>query len=63
MAEAFLCGYAGKFLRVDLTLESLTNIRFDEETLRKFIGGTGIGMKVLYDEVPPTAYWSEPRIG
>lgn len=53
MAEAHVYGYAGKFLRADLTLERLSDERFNEETLRKYIGGTGIGTKVLYDEVPP----------
>ena len=56
-----LGGYAGKFLRVDLTHERLTEVTFDEETLRKFIGGTGIGSKILYDEVPPEINWSDPE--
>jgi aldehyde:ferredoxin oxidoreductase len=53
-------GYAGKFLRVDLTFERLSDVVYDEETLRKYIGGTGIGTKILYDEVPPQAYWTDP---
>jgi len=42
-------GYAGKFLRVDLTNERTSEVVFDEETLRKYIGGTGIGAKILYE--------------
>ncbi len=53
-------GYAGKFLRVDLTFERLLDVVFDEETLRRYIGGTGIGTKILYDEIPPKACWSDP---
>ncbi len=53
-------GYAGKFLRLDLTFERLSDVLFDEETLRKYIGGTGIGAKILYDEVPPKTSWSDP---
>ena len=60
MVKSDFGGYAGKFLRVDLTLERLSNVTFDEETLRKYIGGTGIGAKILYDEVPPKACWSDP---
>ncbi|MCW4021243.1 MAG: hypothetical protein NWF14_08460 [Candidatus Bathyarchaeota archaeon] len=54
-------GYAGKFLRADLTREKATEVVFDEETLRKYIGGTGIGIKILYDEVPPETDWSSPE--
>ena len=54
-------GYAGKFLRVDLTNESLSDVVFDEETLRTYVGGTGIGAKILYDEVNPEINWSDPE--
>jgi len=60
VAEAKIGGYAGKFLRLDLTFERLWDQVFDEETLRKYIGGTGIGAKILYDEVSPKACWSDP---
>jgi aldehyde:ferredoxin oxidoreductase len=53
-------GFAGKYLRADLTSEELTDLVFDEATLRKFLGGTGIGSKILYDEVPPASEWSDP---
>ncbi|MDQ1279239.1 MAG: aldehyde:ferredoxin oxidoreductase [Thermoproteota archaeon] len=53
-------GYAGKFLRVNLTSEHLSNTTFNEETLRKYLGGTGIGSRILYDEIPPKALWSDP---
>ncbi len=54
-------GYSGKFLRVDLTNHQVKEYNFDETTLRKFIGGTGIGIKVLYDEVPPGVEWSDSK--
>jgi len=53
-------GYAGKFLRVDLSKEKISDAVFEEETLRKYIGGTGIGAKILYDEVSPTISWADP---
>jgi len=56
-----LGGYAGKILRVDLTHERMTNVTFDEEILRKYIGGTGMGAKILYEEVPTDAGWSDPQ--
>jgi len=58
MAEP--CGYAGKILRVDLTNERLTDEKMEEATLRKYIGGTALGVKILYDEVPGGVQWSDP---
>ncbi|MDP2952877.1 MAG: aldehyde ferredoxin oxidoreductase C-terminal domain-containing protein [Chloroflexota bacterium] len=53
-------GYAGKFLRVDLTEGTLRDESYDESTLRRWLGGTGLGAKVLYEEVPPGTPWSGP---
>ena len=61
MSTPDILGYAGKFLRVDLTNGRISEERFDEDTLRKYLGGTGIGAKVLYDEVPPGVEWSDPE--
>lgn len=54
-----LYGYAGKLLRVDLTNEQITEEKLDEETVRKYVGGTGIGAKYLYEEVPAEVEWSD----
>ncbi|MFC1985033.1 aldehyde ferredoxin oxidoreductase family protein [Chloroflexota bacterium] len=54
-----LYGYAGKLLRVDLTNEQTVDERLDEETARKYIGGTGLGAKYLYEEVPAGVEWSD----
>ncbi|MBI2916977.1 MAG: hypothetical protein HYY01_03200 [Chloroflexi bacterium] len=53
-------GYAGKMLRVDLSSGTFSDVTFPEETLRKYIGGTGIGVRILYDEVPPSLSWDHP---
>lgn len=44
-------GYVGKGLRVDLTSKKVQEDKFSDEILRQFLGGTGIGIKILYDEV------------
>src|SRR3990172_1107797 len=53
-------GYAGMILRVDLTNERVSTEEWDEATLRAHLGGTGLGAKVLYDEVPPGVAWNDP---
>ncbi|MBC8225345.1 hypothetical protein H8E65_12205, partial [Candidatus Bathyarchaeota archaeon] len=53
-------GYAGKLLRVDLTEGTLEDWPWDEQAYRSYLGGTGAGAKILYDEVPPDADWSDP---
>lgn len=45
-----LGGWTGKTLRVNLT----TRTAREEPTQTEWMGGTGIGYKVLWDEVPPT---------
>ena len=54
-------GYAGKILRVDLSRGRLQCEPLDRATLEKWVGGVGLGAKVLYDEVPPGVEWSDPE--
>jgi len=54
-------GYTGKLLRVDLTEGKLTEERPDKTMLRKYVGGTGFGLKILYEEVSPHVQWSDPE--
>jgi aldehyde:ferredoxin oxidoreductase len=54
-------GYAGKFLRVDLSNRQISEERLGEETLRKYIGGTALGTWYLYEEVPPGVEWHDPE--
>jgi len=42
-------GYVGKILRVDLTNERISEEVLDIEILRKYVGGTALGAKYLYD--------------
>jgi aldehyde:ferredoxin oxidoreductase len=63
MAEVYLMayGYAGKILRADLSDERLTEEVLDEATLRKWVGGSGLGAMYLYDEVPKGVEWGSPE--
>ncbi|HJX23836.1 MAG TPA: aldehyde ferredoxin oxidoreductase family protein [Candidatus Bathyarchaeia archaeon] len=46
-------GYAGKFFRVNLSSGQVEEETIPEETLRDFIGGRGLGVKIIYDELKP----------
>ena len=48
-----LGGYMGKILRVNLTRRNVIIEALDNETARKFIGGKGLGAKILYDTLKP----------
>ena len=61
MIEKVLGGYSGRILRVDLSNEQISEESLDNETLRKYIGGNGLGTKYLYEEVPPGVEWSDPE--
>ncbi len=54
-------GYVGKMVRVDLTKGQSANEMPDEATLRKYVGGAVMGIKLMYDEVPPGVEWSDPE--
>jgi aldehyde:ferredoxin oxidoreductase len=55
------CGYAGKILRVDLTKGENTADTLDEAFLRKYVGGATLGIRYIFDEVPPGVEWSDPE--
>lgn len=46
-----LGGYAGRFLDVNLENGKLKDIPLDEEVLRLYLGGKGLGLKFIYDEL------------
>jgi aldehyde:ferredoxin oxidoreductase len=50
-----LDGYSGKMLFVDLTNGKLEEKELIEELAKNFIGGYGIGAKILYDMMPAGA--------
>ena len=46
-------GYMGRILRVDLEKRSVNDEPLNREWARDFIGGRGLGMRYLFDEVDP----------
>ena len=52
-------GYMGKFLRVDLSAGHIREDALSDDIAEKYIGGTGVGIKYLYDEVPPGVEWND----
>ncbi|MEM2793653.1 MAG: aldehyde ferredoxin oxidoreductase C-terminal domain-containing protein [Candidatus Methanomethylicia archaeon] len=44
-------GYNGKILEVDLTREKIEEIKLEEEVLKRFIGGRGLAVKILWDRL------------
>lgn len=48
-------GYAGRLLFVDLTRGSIAEERLPEKVYRAFIGGYGLGIRILYERMKPGA--------
>lgn len=46
-------GYMGKMLRVNLSAETLTDFHVPETVCEQYLGGKGVGAKLLYDLLPP----------
>ncbi|MDX2448793.1 MAG: aldehyde ferredoxin oxidoreductase C-terminal domain-containing protein [Desulfobacterales bacterium] len=54
-------GYIGKMIRIDLTTSQSSIEELNTETLKKWVGGVGLGAKILYDEIPAGVEWSDPE--
>jgi len=46
-------GFMGKILNADLSTGRLSDEALDESLARRFLGGYGLGAKLLYDRMPP----------
>jgi aldehyde:ferredoxin oxidoreductase len=57
-----LGGYVGKLLRVDLSAGTISEEPLpSDDILRKYIGGLGLGAKIIYDEVPLSVNALDPE--
>ncbi len=54
-------GYAGKILRVDLTSGKIQSHPWTPEEMRLYLGGAGLGAKILWEEVPADVAWDHPE--
>ena len=46
-------GYVGRLLRVDLRSQKTEDEKLADEVSRKYIGGSGLASRIIYDEVKP----------
>jgi|AutmiccommuBRH23_1029490.scaffolds.fasta_scaffold02265_4 aldehyde:ferredoxin oxidoreductase len=46
-------GYTGKLLRINLSSMKVSEENLNPAYLRDYIGGSGLGVRLMYDEVPP----------
>jgi aldehyde:ferredoxin oxidoreductase len=46
-------GYCGRILFVDLSERKIEEMKPSEQTYRKFVGGTGLGVRFLYEKMKP----------
>ena len=46
-------GWTGKILDIDLTTGIIRTDALDEEMARLYLGGRGLGARLLWDEVGP----------
>ena len=53
--------YIHRILRIDVNTGEAKHEIFDPVEARKFIGGNGIALKILYDEVPPKVKPLDPE--
>jgi aldehyde:ferredoxin oxidoreductase len=60
MSEDKLYGYTGKLLRVDLGKGLIKPETIERARLKDYVGGAALGIKYIYEEVPPELAWSDP---
>ena len=56
-------GYAGRTLYVDLTTKEIREIPVTEDMKKKFTGGRGFGLKLLWDSIKPSTRWDSDENG
>ena len=54
-------GYTGQLLRVNLGTGKIWTDPWGKDDMREYLGGVGLGAKILYDEVGPKVHWDHPE--
>ncbi len=52
-------GYADKWVDINLSTKAIEFFNIPEEILRDYLGGVGIGAKLLYERVGPHVEWND----
>jgi aldehyde:ferredoxin oxidoreductase len=60
MSPEQLYGYHGQILRVDLTKGTMKTEKTEEADRKNYVGGAALGIKYIFDEVPPSVAWNDP---
>ena len=55
-------GYAGGFLKVDLSAEKISSEEITEKDKEIFVGGRGLGLKSLWERLKPEMKWNDPEV-
>ncbi|HYA21903.1 MAG TPA: aldehyde ferredoxin oxidoreductase N-terminal domain-containing protein, partial [Thermoproteota archaeon] len=55
-----MAGWMGRIAEVDLADSNVRFLQHDEDTMHRFIGGRGLGAKIVYDSVKPGTDPLEP---
>jgi len=58
---ATMNGWAGKILKVDLSEHKIESEVLPRDWAEKYVGGSGFGARVLYDEVGPNIDPLDPK--
>jgi aldehyde:ferredoxin oxidoreductase len=53
--------FSGRVLRVDLSTGTTSVEEVEPEVMRKWVGGTGLGVHYLMNEVAPSVQWDDPE--
>ena len=53
--------YANRIGIVDLSKRTILYERLDEQVCKDFLGGFGVGARLLYDHVRPETAWNDPE--
>src|SRR4030042_2903585 len=61
MVSSQIPGYAGRLLRIDLNTGAIKCEMLSDPFLKMFPGGTCLGIKFIYDEVPQNINWDSPQ--